>query len=179
MEITLKDIYRSLGSLLGIDDATAEKISQLEIEAEKAICRQNPFIHSIYCQCIEWRKRIAFISDTYLPEPVIADLLRCNGYPTYEALLVSSAVGKTKWAGQLYDEALARLACPPARWLHIGDNRRADIRRPRKRGMATCHYKRCADRYAKDRVRSAAWMERGPSTPAGYVVQGLIINRLT
>jgi predicted HAD superfamily hydrolase len=177
-EVTLNDIYQSLGSLLEINGATAEKICQLEIEAEKSICRQNPFIHGIYRRCLEQRKRVAFISDTYLPEPVIADILRRNGYAEYEALLVSCAVGKTKWAGELYDEALARLGCLPAQWLHIGDNRAADIRRPRKRGIATWQYERCAERFAKDRVLSAAWTERAPSSPAAYVVQGLLVNRL-
>lgn len=179
LEVTLQDIYHNLARLLEIDGATAEQICKLEIAAEMAICRQNPFIHSLYRRCIETKKRIAFISDTYLPEPLIAELLRRNGYPEYEALLVSSAIGKTKWSGALYDEGLVRVVCAPARWLHIGDNRDSDVRIPRRYGMATWQYKQCAELFTKNRVQAAAWQDRGPASPAEYVVQGLIINRLT
>jgi predicted HAD superfamily hydrolase len=177
-EVALNDIYRRLAGLLDIDGATAEKLSELELAAEKAVCRANPYIRTVYNQCLELRKRIVFISDTYLPETFVAELLHSNGYDAYDALFVSCTGRKTKMSGELFDEALERLAYPPRRWLHIGDNRHADIRMARKRGIATWHYERCAETFVRDRHLRAAWNSQAPLSPGGSVVLGLVINRM-
>jgi predicted HAD superfamily hydrolase len=145
----------------------------LEIETEYAICRQNPFIFGIYRWCLESGKRVAFISDTYLPESVIAELLRRNGYGAYELLLASSAFGRTKDEGSLHGEARSRLVV--GRWLHIGDNYRADIQMARKHDMKAWYYRRCVGEFKRGYPLPYPWS--GDAPEQGSVAHGLVANR--
>ena len=174
-EVTLAEIYAELGERMGFDAAAAEQIAQLEIEAEQFVCHQNPFIHSLYRRCLEEGKRVAFLSDIYLPGPAIADILRRCGYASYDALLVSSTVGKTKATGELQVEARSLL--PYGDWLHVGDNPHSDIDMARKAGMSAWHYKRCGKMFLADPRSAAAWKDGSITPQAGSVVQGLIANR--
>lgn len=178
-EVTLAEIYEALAEALDLDPDQADALAQIEIAAEIDVCRRNPFIHDVYRWCCRHGKRIAFISDTYLPETVIADLLQNAGYDRYEALLASSTSKKTKSTGELHAEARAQLDGGRQRWLHIGDNLRADIEMGRKHGMATWYYRRCMDAYLSERHVSNAWKTAEPDVPARSVVQGLIANRIT
>ncbi len=177
-EVTLAEIYRALGEVKGLDAATQRKLLQLEIEAEQAVCRANPFIHAVYCWCRDNGRRVAFVSDSYLPEDVIAGILAQAGYHTYDALLVSSSHGKTKMSRRLFAEAKTRVAFHSGRWLHIGDDLYSDIRMGRKAGIATWHYERCMNRFNRS-PDAAAWTGHEPDHSARPVVQGLVANRLT
>ncbi|WP_315812691.1 hypothetical protein [Bradyrhizobium sp. SZCCHNR2028] len=178
-EVTLDEIYDTLSESLAIDSELSKAVAQMEIEAELDVCRRNPFIHDAYRWCRDRGKRIAFISDSYLPEHVIADLLRNAGYDGHEALLVSSVSKKTKSTGELHAEARARLPGEGQRWLHIGDNVRADIEMGRKHGMSTWHYRRCMDAYMSSHRASKVWKTSEPASAARSVAQGLIANRIT
>jgi predicted HAD superfamily hydrolase len=135
-------------------------------------------MYSVYRRCLDRRKSIVFISDMYLPQAAIGEILKNCGYSKYDALLVSSETGETKASGRLYDVALGRVAFAPKQWLHIGDNPYSDIRMARRRGMKTWHYVSPADKFARDRRQSEAWRSDRPSSSTGYVVKGLIANRL-
>ena len=178
-EVTLDEIYEALSESLAIDSGLAKAVAQMEIEAELNVCRRNPFIHDVYSWCRDRAKRIAFISDTYLPEQVIAELLRNAGYDGYDALLVSSVSKKTKSTGELHAEARARLPGEGQRWLHIGDNLRADIKMGRKHGMSTWYYRRRMDAYMSSRRVSEVWKTSEPASAARSVAQGMIANRIT
>ncbi len=71
--------------------------------------------------------------------------------------------------------------CPAngQRWLHIGDNIRADIEMGRKHGMSTWYYRRCMDAYMSSRRVSKVWKTSEPASAARSVAQGLIANRIT
>ncbi len=174
-EVTLDEIYAVLRDVTGVDPDIAQRLLALEIEAEYAICRQNPFIHAIYQRCIETGKQIAFVSDMYLPEAVIAQILRRSGYDAYRALLVSSASGNTKADGTLHDEARSLLAT--RHWLHIGDNYHADIVMARKRGMTTWYYRRCVAEFKRGYPSPLPWQNGHPES--GSVAHGLVANRLS
>lgn len=176
-EVTLGEIYAMLAESLVLDPEQAQAIADLEIAAERDVCRQNPFIHEVYRWCLDRGKRVAFISDTYLPESVIAGLLHDAGYDRYEALLASSTSKRTKSTGELHAEARARLG-GAGRWLHIGDNIRSDIGMARKHGMSTWYYRRCMDAYLDARHVSSVWQSTEPPSAARSVAQGLVANRV-
>ena len=176
-EVSLDEIYDLLGELIGFDPNTAGLLIQAELDAEFAVCRRNPFIHAVYRWCLDHGKRIAFISDTYWPHSAIAELLQRCGYDAYDALLVSSALGKSKADGKLLREARSLL--PVRRWLHIGDNYASDVVMARKQRMATWHYVRCSDASVRGQRGSGDWQQLESASAVSSVVQGLVANRLT
>jgi predicted HAD superfamily hydrolase len=178
VEVKLLEIYEVLGDYLNLEAAAVQQLCQHEIQAELAICCQNPFIYSLYRRCIDQGNSVVFISDMYLPEAAVGAILKNCGYLKYDALLVSSETGNTKAQGKLYANALERIALPPKQWLHIGDNPHSDVRMARKRGMATWQYVPPAVRFAMNRERSKAWRPDRPVSATGYVVKGLIANRI-
>jgi predicted HAD superfamily hydrolase len=178
VEVQLSQIYEIVGDILGLSAATAQDLSRHEIRAEIAVCYQNSFVHSLYRHCVEQCKTIVFISDMYLPKDVVGEILTNCGYSKYDALFVSSETGKTKASGELYDKALSSTPFRPKQWLHIGDNRQADVRMARKRGLAAWHLASSIHVLAKGDPRFEAWKAYRPSPPAGHVVKGLIANRL-
>jgi predicted HAD superfamily hydrolase len=177
-EARLAEIYAVMGEMLGLDAAVLDRLCECEIQAELSVCRQNPFVHSIYRRGLELGKSIVFLSDMYLPEASVGKILSKCGYSKYHALLVSSETRRTKMLGDLYDDALKRITVPPRKWLHIGDNPRADVKMARRRGIATWHSPSCAERFKKDRHRFEGWRGDRPLSAAGYVVKGLVTNRL-
>lgn len=178
-EVRFSEIYELLGEILGLEKKATEELSRLEIQAELAVCCQNPFIHGIYSRCISRRKPVVFLSDMYLPENVVAEILRNCGYSQYESLLVSSSTRKAKASGMLFDEALGKIAVAAKHWLHIGDNPHSDIRMARKRGMTAWRLVSPEMHFAKPDQSFEAWQSDRPLPPAGLAVKGMLANRLT
>jgi predicted HAD superfamily hydrolase len=177
-EVRLQEIYEILAESFGLDAAAVQELCQHEICAEIAICCRNPFIHSLYRHCIDAGKTIVFLSDMYLPQRAVADILQNCGYSKYDALLVSSESRKTKWKGTLYDEAVKQIGVGPRQWLHIGDNRQSDVKRARRRGLASWYHLSPAEKFRRDPLHREAWRPDRPLSPAGHVVKGLLANRL-
>lgn len=178
-EIRLDEIYKAFAQNNSLDAGTVEALCQYEIRSQLAICCQNPFIYSLYRTCIERGKTILFVSDMYLAKEVVAEILKKCGYSQYGALFVSSESRHTKSAGTLYDEISRQLGIPTKRWLHIGDNPISDVRRPRKRGIATWRYVPPEERFKRGGVYSEAWQPARPISSGGYVVKGLLANRFS
>ncbi|HRE46180.1 MAG TPA: HAD-IA family hydrolase [Aggregatilineales bacterium] len=125
-EITLDAIYAVLGDALHLSLQTLNTLKAAEIETERALSRPNPTILAFYEQAKRMSKRVIFLSDMYLPESVIADLLARAGYDGYERLIVSSAVGKTKHSGALFHHTAQTLNILPRTILHLGDDPHSD-----------------------------------------------------
>jgi FMN phosphatase YigB (HAD superfamily) len=121
-EYTLADIYgvlaRALG--LGLDEANALLALEIEAELENVI----PVADAI----ARVQADSLLITDMYLPEPVIRQLLQRAGLPGHLALL-RSAHGKR--SGKVW----AALAAAGLQLSHLGDNPRADVEAPRAAGM--------------------------------------------
>lgn len=63
------------------------------------------------------------------------DLLRC-----FRAISYSDEVGRRKPDAEIFRRTLERLAVPPARALHVGDNPHDDVMGARRVGMRAAHY---------------------------------------
>jgi predicted HAD superfamily hydrolase len=164
-EVTLANIYAVIQEMTGLPADVVERMQKLEIEAEQVICRPNPVIREVYQWCLAHQKHVLFISDTYLPETVIAGILNACGYRQRDGLLVSSTLGKTKATGELFAEALSCFPHPPARWLHLGDNLESDVVRARDHQLTTWHCPRQATSLTKD------------INPGELVARGLMASR--
>ena len=140
-DVTLRQIYEVWAEVAGIPGSDAERAMALEIAAEQQLCVANPVVKEAANAARRKGVRVVFVSDMYLPEGVLRDLLTANGYEAPE-VFVSADAGKTKHSGALFDEVLRKLGCEPGRVFHVGDHPESDHRRPEGMGLRTLYVDR-------------------------------------
>lgn len=139
-EICLDEIYDVLKEQSDALDWDTYK--ELEIKTEIRCCTVNNKGYAMYSKCLSQKKQIIVISDMYLPQKVIEEILQANGYCEYKALYLSCEVGFTKANGKLFDYCLSNEGIRPDQMLHVGDNLRSDIKNARLKGINAFHLKK-------------------------------------
>ena len=138
-EITLAEIYELLGPDM--------QISDVEVQQELLVCRGNPEAISLAAEIRRRGSRVAALTDMYLPKEVIEEILARCGVDGLDDVIVSNDMMASKFCGDVYPKALARLGIGAEDLVHIGDNRRADVEMARRNGVRGLHYPRQTDRY--------------------------------
>lgn len=134
-EVTLTDIYDCC-SFEGLTSMDKQQIAAAEIEIER---EQLVPVYSML-QKIEELHRIGesiyYISDMYLPQEFIHELLVEHGFwQSGDKLYVSCVSGKTKRDGSLFKQVAEENAIVYRHWHHWGDNRYSDYRVPKRLGI--------------------------------------------
>ncbi len=134
-EVTLTDIYDCC-SFEGLTSMDKQQIAVAEIEIER---EQLVPVYSML-QKIEELHRIGesiyYISDMYLPQEFIHELLVEHGFwQSGDKLYVSCVSGKTKRDGSLFKQVAEENAIVYRHWHHWGDNRYSDYRVPKRLGI--------------------------------------------
>ena len=138
-EVTLKDIYRELPSIIKYPESIMER----EIDAEVENTYLNPQVADILEKIKNgYGKKILLISDMYLPEAVIRRMLETSGLDLSMIcqIYISSEYGTKKSNGTLYQTVCDKLRCTPGDILHIGDNWNGDFLEARKKGLRAVYY---------------------------------------
>jgi len=138
-EVTLEEIHRELARLCGLDAAQSAALRGLELAIERELLYADPRWLELYARCRAAGKRVVFVSDMYLPGPLVASLLEECGFAAPE-VYVSCDLQASKHAGELQPEVARRLGVDPARILHVGDNYYSDLLRTRKAGWQAFHW---------------------------------------
>ena len=126
-EITLKKIYEEMNF----------DFSKEELETESELLIRNDWIMPVYKKAIQ-SKIVIVTSDMYLPEDFIIQILKREKLEGYKKLYLSSAVGKTKSSGELFDIIIEEFGYDK-KIIHIGDSFKADYEIPRKKGISAIH----------------------------------------
>lgn len=138
-EISLMEIYQTMKE--NHPEIPAETLAELEMETEQTysfgIRETVNTIHFL----LDLGKRVVFISDMYLPLPLIREMLhgispRLSGLPVY----LSSEEGVMKQTGNLFRHVLEKENLAPEELLHTGDNLWADQQVPEGLGIRTHAY---------------------------------------
>ncbi len=127
-EISFNDIYDCI-----LDEYTYLK--EKELDFERKCLRANPVIERLYNLAIEAGKRVIAVSDMYLPEDFLREVLVKNGYEKVEKIYVSSEYKVDKNSKLLYEKVIEDLKIKPEKFLHVGDNLTCDFYRPKECGM--------------------------------------------
>ncbi len=136
-EITLEDIYGCMAALpAGVD---AKVLCQAEFELEQVLTVPNPELIGIF-KSIAARKRVAIISDMYLPQLFFERLFEEHGLPRVPMYVSSERNATKRDRGELFDCMIAETGVAPGKVLHIGDNLVSDVTRARERGLKAFHY---------------------------------------
>ena len=126
-EVTLKEIY----------DELPYDFSKEELETEAELLIANDWIVPVYRKALQ-SKIVIIVSDMYLPESFIVNILKREGIKRYRKLYLSSSVGKTKHSGKLFDFVIDELG-KDKRIIHIGDSYKSDYVIPKKKGIDAIH----------------------------------------
>lgn len=124
-EITLEQIYENL--FLRYGESVGE-LKDIEKSIEKDVSYRRTDIYRLYQYAVRKKKKVLLISDMYLPQKIIEQILEKNHIRNYRALYVSSESGYKKNDGSLYRliRKTERLGVE-SRWLHFGDNIKSDV----------------------------------------------------
>lgn len=150
-DITLDDIYEKI-------NPRYRDCKQLEIDFESKILTPNPNVQKIFEFAQKNKKHIICISDMYLPESVLLNVLKKNGY-TINKLYVSSKYKKMKVSGNLFRLAIKDLGVEPNKIIHIGDNRVSDYEIPKQLHMDAIHIKKPLDVFFDNDIRAQDFFE--------------------
>lgn len=137
VDVTLAEIYAELVTHLGDDCADAVVLAQRELDLERRLLRPVPGARDRVARDRKAGATIAFLSDMYLPETFVADVLtehdiRHDG----ETVLVSGERRRTKAGGQLFEDYRELTGVASAALRHVGDNAHSDVHVPRSLGIA-------------------------------------------
>lgn len=94
-----------------------------ELECEKRVLVQREEMVQVMNYAVKQGKKVSLISDMYIPEKILGELLAELGITGYEKLYVSCDYGKGKGSGlfNIYKNDVVATS-----YLHIGDNYEAD-----------------------------------------------------
>lgn len=139
-EVNLYEIYDEVSALTNInkDDGVNN-----ELKLEMEFCVANPYMKEVYERLLKLNKKIIIISDMYLTENMIHNLLNKNGYYGFEKIYVSSEYNSSKSNGDLYK--IIQKQIDNSNIIHVGDNYNTDIINASKQGWKTYYYKKTSD----------------------------------
>ena len=141
-EVTFDEIYAEYAQLTGCPSAILDLIKSTELYIEEHMLVTSPIGLELYNKYRSAGKNIAFISDMYLPSDWLSQMLEAKGFSgaTELPLFVSCEHRASKHSGSLYEVTKKQLAISDTqRWLHIGDNKYADINNAQKHNIQTHH----------------------------------------
>lgn len=135
-EVTFREIWERMEGETGISSVQGMK---LEEELELKFCYANPFMKEVFHRLQEKGKKIIVISDMYLSEEFLAELLERNGYTGISEVYVSCEYGCSKGNGGLF-EIVKNTYRDSTRIIHVGDNEYSDVKMAKRRGFDSFYY---------------------------------------
>lgn len=136
-EVKLEEIYSVMERETGIGK---EEGMQAELEEECRFCFANPYMKRVVEEMKKYGKRIIVISDMYLGEGHVREILKRAGYGDFDAYYISCERRRSKHEGNLYQE-VKREEGEGKRYVHIGDNMFSDMTQGKKHGFDVVFYK--------------------------------------
>lgn len=134
VEVTLEEIWKAACALLGW--AYSPRLIDTELETEEEVLFPVPATLEEVESARASGRRIVYVTDTYLPEPFVREVLTTQGFfRSGDGLYVSNTIRLSKVAGDLFQYVLDAENTVPSKVIHQGDNRLSDHTRAREAGI--------------------------------------------
>lgn len=137
-EITLDDIYLHIP----YKDEQITAFKKCEIDTEITVCTANAEMMPLLRKLDEEGISYYLISDMYLPEEIINEILDVCGIKRYKKLFLSSAYGERKRTSRLYKQYMVEVGIQDGQGLHIGDDLKADVIAAKVAGLSSYYYRK-------------------------------------
>ena len=137
-DVTLSEIYQTMGEMYGLSDSVVAKLMQNELDVEKSMLHVRESGKKLFELARFMNKKIAIVSDMYLEEKDMLDILNMNGYSDFNYFYLSSLNRKLKSTGSLFNMFISDVKKDdilPEEIIHIGDTWVNDVVKPRSVGM--------------------------------------------
>ena len=144
---SIHDIYAFLQKEYSWDDDQAETVKQAELQTEQQVITVRPGQLELFRYALDRGKRVYLLSDMYMPEQIMSEILARAGISGYRKLFVSCDYGMSKRDG-LFE--LLKQAEPGRRCLHIGDSTENDMEPALRAGIHPVHIPAARDMAASD-----------------------------
>lgn len=142
-DITIDQIYQELGHKHTF-------LKEKELELERKLLKPKTDGMRLYEEAVRQGKTIIAISDMYLPQPFIEQVLKDNGFTQISQVFVSNQENCCKGDGKLFKVAMKKLNIREEELVHIGDNLEADKTAPTKLGIRAFHRPKDIDLFFSD-----------------------------
>ena len=126
-----------------------QALMKKEIELERKVLCANPEMLEKWERAKSEGKKRILVSDMYLPQEIIEDILIEKGIKGWDAFYLSRTYNARKTTGKLFEIMLRKEDVKPNEVLHIGDNIHSDIKIPKSLGISTCQYEKISDQLYK------------------------------
>lgn len=163
-ESTLAEIYQQMVEMNLLTEAQAGIVSGWEIEAEKRLLIRREQGLRIFAAARAAGLRILISTDTYLPRPVLEEILSGLGIEGYQAIYASSQYRRQKYYGGLFELLLEREGLKADEIAHIGDNPHSDAQIPARLGWASVQLPKAADNFKRHPGNMAAYVKGFPDS---------------
>lgn len=162
-EVSLEEIYDYVEAYTGIPK---EAGMRAEIETEKEVCVANPYMLQVFSFLKKTNKTIIAVSDMYLPEVVIREIVEKCGYTGMSGCYISGELQISKNNGGLF-QFIRNKYGPKLRYIHVGDNPYSDVEMALKYGWESAYYRNVNDAGASYRVNDM-------SVITGSIYKGIV-----
>lgn len=152
LEIFFDDIFLKIGELYSLSSQQIEYLKKIEVEIEMKSVRKITKRIKHVKNLLSEGNQVILISDMYLPEHTIKQMLKkADPILLTIPLFLSSKSGYQKSTGKLYEQIQRELNIPYSKWIHHGDNYHADIRMAEKLGIKTVYFPKLSfNKYEKN-----------------------------
>ncbi|MEA2459071.1 MAG: hypothetical protein QOC95_2043 [Thermoleophilaceae bacterium] len=181
VEVTLRDIYAELPPYV-VKRAAADVLIREELDVERRVLMADLDVLDLVRFAHEQGKRVIAVSDTYLSDAELGELLDSllEGDAAIDRVFASSSHGFGKTSG-MFDHVLSEMGLEPRQLVHVGDNEYADVESPSRLGIPTVHFER-GSKYLEavlDREEHYVGSEQlEPSGDAGLTaLRGKVLHR--
>lgn len=137
---SLDEIYSYIAKTYRLAPEIATALKTEELACEKALLTPRPDMMRVYQAAVAAGKRVIAVSDMYLPEKILSEILRQKGYDKIAAVYVSNQYQKRKDEGTLYEKVLAEEKIAAEEMVHIGDNYTSDYLQALNCGIEAIYY---------------------------------------
>lgn len=135
-EVDIEEIAEKVHEVTGL---SKDEIISEELIAEKKLCYANPYMKSVWDSLLRSGKKPMILSDMYLSEGYMRELLTSCGYDVSECeIIVSCDILKSKAEGSVY-KLLKEMKREAKSFAHVGDNGHSDIKNAEKHGINAFH----------------------------------------
>ena len=131
-DVTLDQIYEEIG-------ARYASLKEQELRHERECLYAKADGRSIYDEAVRRGKTIIAVSDMYLPQAFLEQVLREKGYGGISRVFVSNAENCCKGDGRLFRKVLKEMGIAPADMVHVGDNYESDKKAAEALGIRAFH----------------------------------------
>lgn len=111
-------IYERLKKKYHLESSIVKRCLEIEMEIEREVLIAREEMVEVYRQCLQMGKAVSLVSDMYIPEKLLVEILDKNGIQGYDNIYISCDKKQLKLQGLLetyQDEN------PAVSYLHVGD----------------------------------------------------------